>query len=81
MNRAAPYEHWVAWIVRNRGGGGPVHGPVDRAGNRRFMSDTGRVAGWMVVRMVADNFEKRPREVAADVIAFDDLHENGEEHE
>jgi hypothetical protein len=63
------YERAIAWIVRNRGGG---NGWPPRS------SDTVRVSGWLVVRMVADLWHKSPREVAGDIIEFDRLHENGE---
>ena len=69
MTRPAPYEHWIAWIVRHRSDSGPLR--LGRTG------DVVRVSVWKTVRMVADNFQRPAKQVAADVIAFADLHEHG----
>lgn len=57
MPRHCSYEDAIGWIVRNRAGQG---GWPPR--------EVSKVAGWLVVLMVADLFSQTPRTVALDVI-------------
>lgn len=62
----APYDAGLFFIVRERQGGGwPPR-------------DIGQVSGWLVVRMLAHQFDKTPRDVARDVIATWQAVENGQ---
>ena len=50
------YLHSIYWLLRQRvGGGWPPR-------------DVGKVSGWMVVRMLAHQSGRSPRDVAADLV-------------
>lgn len=55
--KSAEYAKAVAWIVREGRGG-------------KVPRDPGLVAGWRVVNFAAALFDKRPLEVAHDVVNF-----------
>jgi hypothetical protein len=59
MPQRCSYEDAIGWIVRNRAGQG---GWPPR--------DVSKVAGWLVVLMVADLFSQSPRVVALDIIDY-----------